>query len=201
MKINHKAFGLLLFLTAVGTCCGAFFEILLTGDGKDILRSAVFHFFSEENGSSPSSLSVGHFLELWWKAFRPDFFFLLAAYLSPVIFILLPLLPCYLFYNGMSLGFSAAMTIEILGLRGSSRLLAALLPHNLIQLPLLCVLTVFSFSASRITIPAVFHSHSNSRVCRNKTALRDYARQYSFYYFIGMILFMLSCFLEVCLPV
>ncbi len=200
MKINRKSFGLLLFLTAVGICCGAFFEILLTGAGKDVLQSAVFQLFSEENKSALSSLSAGNFISLWWKAFRPDFFFLLAAYLSPVVFILLPLLPCYLFYNSMSLGFSAAMTIETLGLGVFSSLLAALIPHNLIQLPLLCVLTALSFSAGRITLPYMFCARS-SRICRNKTALQDYARQYSLYYFVGLILIMLSCIPEVCLPV
>ena len=52
MAINKKLFWIYLFIFAVGLCAGSFFEVSMTGAGKDQLMDALSGFFTDGNNFS-----------------------------------------------------------------------------------------------------------------------------------------------------
>ena len=51
MAINKKLFWIYLFIFAVGLCAGSFFEVSMTGAGKDQLMDALSGFFTDGNNA------------------------------------------------------------------------------------------------------------------------------------------------------
>ena len=51
MAINKKLFWIYLFIFAVGLCAGSFFEVYMTGAGKDQLMDALSGFFTDGNNA------------------------------------------------------------------------------------------------------------------------------------------------------
>ena len=103
--MDKKLFYMLLFAAATGLCSGAFFEVCMTGTGKEQLMQLLSVFFSSDG----SGLS---FLASFWQNLRSGLFFLLLCFVSPAVVILLPLDVFFLFCRGLFLGFSAAMVLE-----------------------------------------------------------------------------------------
>ena len=52
MTINKKLVLIFLFLTAVGICTGAFFEVFMKGEGKQQLMEMMSSFFSAKDSQN-----------------------------------------------------------------------------------------------------------------------------------------------------
>ena len=90
--------------------------------------------------------------------------------------------------RGLSFGFSAAMTLEVTGIRGILYIITTLLPQNLIQLPVYCALTALSLQAGAVRIKRA--------AGRKRNAMQLDAKRYSLIFLTGLGIITLSCLLE-----
>lgn len=186
MKINYKLIVILLFSLAVSICAGSFFEVAMTGAGKQQLEnmlSGLLNPDSESGGSIKASFAVC-FLHIFVR----NLIVIALAFISPGVFITLPVLPAYILLRGLSFGFSAAMTLEVAGIKGILYILTALLPQNLVQLPVYCFLATVSLQVGALRIKQ-FSGHKRS------TPHLD-ARRYYMIFIAGLGIITLSCLLE-----
>ncbi len=190
MKTNQRIIIILLFLAAVGICAGAFFEVYMSGEGKQQLTDILGGILNSTDEGNSASLG-----ECFINSLKSNILFLIAAYISPVIFITLPILPLFIMLKGISIGFSSAMTLEVIGIKGIAYLFIAVMPQNLIQIPVLCFLASMSLQAGAINgKAAIFPGNTGAR--RKRKALHFDARRYSYIYIIGAALIIISCLLE-----
>lgn len=180
MKINYRLMVTLLFSLAVSICAGSFFEVSMTGEGKEQLENILSGFLNSEVTVS----FAGCFLRIFLK----NLIVLALAFVSPLIFVTLPVLPLYILLRGLSFGFSAAMTLEVAGIRGILYILTALMPQNLIQFAVYCLLAALSMGECAARI--------KSSSGRKRNALHCDARRYCLVFLIGLFLITLSCLLE-----
>lgn len=187
MYINHKVVVVLLFFLAVCICAGSFFEVSMTGAGKEHLEEMLSGLLNPENSGSGDS-SAASFSACFLRVFLKNLVIIALAFISPVVFITLPVLPAYILLRGLSFGFSAAMTLEVTGIRGILYILTALLPQNLIQFPVYCLLAALSLQTGVMRIRKLSHYRKNAR-------LPD-AGRYSLIFALGLGVITLSCLLE-----
>ena len=152
MKLNYKPIVVLLFALAVSICAGSFFEVSMTGDGKQQLENMLSGLLNAENGGSENVQSTASFAGCFFRILAKNLVVIALAYISPVVLITLPVLPTFLLLRGLCFGFSAAMTLEVTGIRGILYIITTLLPQNLIQLPVYCALTALSLQAGAVRI-------------------------------------------------
>ncbi|MBQ4650466.1 MAG: stage II sporulation protein M [Firmicutes bacterium] len=191
MNINHKIIVALLFLSMVGICAGAFFEVYLTDDIKDQL-APLLETLSHHKEEYAASVPV---LQSFSKAIKGHILFIVISFVSPYILLTLPLLPLLIFFRGTAAGFSAAITLETLGLRGLFHIALYMLPPYLLLIPACCILTALSTEAAMINgLSHLFPSDPGLH--RKRKALQLNARQYFFYYLIFTGVIILSCLLE-----
>ena len=163
--MDKKTICLLLFLSATGLTAGCFFEIYLSGNGKDQLMNLLSGFFTS---GSPLGL---------WDAFRQN----IQSSLLPLIllffslkFSILFIPTCFwIFFRGIALGFSAAIMMETFGVKGIFYVITTLAPCGMGQLLILSVL----FSCT------VQHRR---RIHGNRKALQIFAGQYLYDYAAGL---------------
>ena len=188
MKINCRLIVILLFALAVSICAGSFFEASMTGQGKEELGNLLGSMLQTDNGAGEntgSSLSFGRcFISLFVK----NLLVLIMACISPAVFVTLPVLPVFILIRGVAFGFSAAMTLEVAGLKGIFYIVTTLLPHNLIQLPVYCLLAALSLNTGIQRIRQVSG--------RKRNALQIDARRYFLIFSAGLGVITLSCLLE-----
>jgi len=170
MVVNKKVTLIMLFIFAVGLCSGAFFEIYMKGEGKTQLMDMLLGLFSGDLGQS--------FFSTFWNSFRTWIIMLLIAFAVPFVPPLVAACPLLPMIKGLTLGFSSTMLIETFGVKGAWYIISTILPQNLLQIPVLCIL--IGFSMSSVT----------------KKALRSDARAYITYYGAGTVLIFISCLLE-----
>lgn len=187
--MDRKIFIGLLFITATGLCTGAFFEVFMSGNGKDQLISILENFFT---GSADRELT---FLQSFWQSFKNSFLFLILYFISPILIILLPLNGLYLFFKGVFTGFSATMLIETFGLKGVYYTALTLLPSGVLQAVLFSFLGMLSIEEGLQVIRA-FRSRRSSHGRSKKNALQLFAGQYFKFYMIGSGVLVISCLLE-----
>lgn len=147
--MDKKIFFALLFVAATGLCAGAFFEVYMSGSGKDQLMTLLDNFFQPEHAENGESLSP---LVSFWLSVRGSLLVLLLFFLSPVLLVLLPLCPIWLFLLGLSTGFSATMLIEAFGATGLRYAGLTLVPPAFLQILLFSFLGMVSLQAK----PAFF---------------------------------------------
>ena len=179
--MNKKIFFLLLFLAATGMTTGCFFEILLSGSGKEQLMDYLGSFLASE-GSETS---------LWESFFRKaagGAFFLLTALLLPLFPWLAPLHLLFLFFRGFFLGFSSAMVLEALGMKGILYIAVTLVPAELLQLLLFAAL----FCLSLQEYQRLHHRRKGSR----KAPQIFTAGPYLYTYAAGLAALFLICLLQ-----
>lgn len=188
MKINCRLIVILLFALAVSICAGSFFEASMTGQGKEELENLLGSMLQTDNGArenTGSSLSFGRcFISLFVK----NLLVLIMACISPAVFVTLPVLPVFILLRGVAFGFSASMTIEVAGLKGILYIVTALLPQNLIQLPVYCFLASLSLDTG---IQRIMQFSG-----RKRKALHMDARRYILLFSAGFGVITLSCLLE-----
>ena len=106
--MDKKLFYGLLFLAAIGFTAGSFFEIYITGDGKDQLMELLTGWFSAAD--SPFSFSR-NFLQ----NFCSGLFFLLLCFLSARLPFLLIFCITLIFVQSLLYGVSASLLLETFG--------------------------------------------------------------------------------------
>lgn len=185
MSINRKSILILFFILSVGICTGAFFEVFMKGDGKAQLIEMLSTFFDSEStqGFSTAFLSC---IKSWIVILAIMFF-------SPVFPPLGVLCPVLVVGKGLTLGFSATMLVEAFGVKGGWYILSTMVPHALIQLPVLCVLAASSVEFCLIRLGQFSRMKRRSF---NKNALQVHARQYLSTYGFSLLLIVISCLLE-----
>lgn len=142
MKINYKGFLILLFLAGVGICAGSFFEVGLNESTKSALSSVLATLFQAGTDTLPKlSDDPG----CCTAAIKSVLLTCIIGFFSGALVFLLPLLPAYVLLKGISIGFSSAMLLEAFGAKGILYIAATLMPQNLIQLPVYCLLGTISF--------------------------------------------------------
>lgn len=185
MVINKKLFWIYLFIFAVGLCAGSFFEIFMTGAGKDQLMEALSGFFTD--GGSSSFLSAFLRCAKTWLIITAVLFF------SPLVPPLAVCGPFICIAKGMSAGFSAAMLAETFGLQGGWYILSTLVPHSLIQIPVMCAMASVSAEITFMVLKALLAKKRRSAI---KNALRIHARQYLMLFAASAALLGVSCVIE-----
>ena len=170
MIINKKVTFIMLFIFAVGLCSGAFFEIYMEGSGKTQLMDIISSLVS----CSPS----GSFFSIFWNSFRTWLIMLLIVFVVPYVPPFAAICPFLPMIKGLTLGFSATMLVETFGIKGSWYIISTILPQNLLQIPILCMLIGLSMSKT------------------TKKTLHSDARLYLTYYGGGALLIFISCLLE-----
>lgn len=188
MKLNYKPIVVLLFALAVSICAGSFFEVSMTGDGKQQLENMLSGLLNAENGGSENVQSTALFAGCLFRILAKNLVVIALAYISPVVLITLPVLPTFMLLRGLSFGFSAAMTLEVTGIRGILYIITTLLPQNLIQLPVYCALTALSLQAGAVRIKRA--------AGRKRNAMQLDAKRYSLIFLTGLGIITLSCLLE-----
>ena len=188
MKLNYRLIVVLLFAMAVSICAGSFFEVSMTGDGKQQLENMLSGLLNPEDAGSENTQITASFAGCFFRIFAKNLVVIALAYISPVVLITLPVLPTFMLLRGLSFGFSAAMTLEVTGIRGILYIITTLLPQNLIQLPVYCALTALSLQAGAMRIMQAARKKRN--------AMQPDARRYSLIFLTGLGIITLSCLLE-----
>lgn len=189
MENKLRLFLFFLFLLAVGICSGAFFEVFLSGALKDRLAEALGSFLLTD------AESAGSFASCFWYACRRGLIAWFLCVVSPLFFPLLLWLPPLVLVKGFAVGFAAAMTLESLGLRGVTSIALTLLPQNLLQMPLLCLLAAVACDIGLLTIKERSGSlRAGARRCR--TGSSQSTGRYLLFSFCGLLIFIFSWLLE-----
>lgn len=177
--MKKQTFFAILFLAATGLASGCFFELFMTGDGKEDLMHLLSVFFdAEENRIS--------FSETFWQNIGVSLPVLLLTFFTPLIPVLFPISLLLLFFRGLALGFSAAMMMETFGTRGFLYTAFTLVPAGVMQILLFSVLTAVSF-------------HYGLPVLRKKDrrkALQVTAEPYLYTYAAGLAILILICLIQ-----
>ncbi len=183
----------MLFVAATGLCTGAFFEVCMSGSGKEQLMTVLNNFFTA--GGNGLSMPAA-----FWQSFRGSLVVLLLFFLSPLLIILLPFTVLYLFFKGLFAGFSAAMLIETMGLRGVLYSLLTLMPSCLLQLLLFALLAMVSLQSGAEIVRTLLHRlhlSGHARGLRTLSAAEIFTPQYRSLYACGLAALLVICLLEV----
>ncbi len=170
MIVNKKITWTMLFIFAVGLCSGAFFEIYMKGGGKAQLMELLSVLLSGDTGQG--------FFSTFWNSLRTWLIMLSITFFVPYVPPLAIICPFLPMIKGLTLGFSATMVVETFGVKGTWYIISTILPQNLLQIPVFCILIGISMSNA------------------TKKALRSNARLYLTYYGMGACLIFISCLLE-----
>ena len=90
MKLNYRLLTVLLFALAVSICAGSFFEVLMTGEGKQQIENILGSLL---NAESDDVMGLSSFGSCFLRIFVKNALMLLLAYLSPALLITMPILP------------------------------------------------------------------------------------------------------------
>lgn len=184
MKINEKLVLALLFICAVCISAGAFFEVHMTGAGKENLQTILTGFFTSESAAAD-------FKSCFFNSLKYRLPAVFASFFAPFIFITMPVLPIYIAIQSIALGFAAAMTLEAAGLLGMIYVGLYLMPQNLVLLPALAVL-----AAAAVQAGCSCFSFRFLRRKQKRKALQFNAGHYLKIYLIGSCAVIISCLLE-----
>ena len=199
--MDKRLFFVLLFMAATGFATGVFFEINLSGTGKDQLMERLSEYFSA--GNSLPDTAESSFTDSFLQNMKGGLLFWLVCFLSPVLPVLLPVILLFLFLRGLFLGFSAAMVMETFGLAGTEYLMAAIVPSGLLQMLLFAFLVALSFHEGvtllQVHFPARFRFRFRTlrtSSSKNRKALLFTAGPYLNFYLAGLAVLTLSCLLQ-----
>lgn len=174
---------ILIFISAIGICTGAFFEVNMHGSGKEQMMTVVSSFLSTKDiqgFASYFTASLSNWSKIW-----------LALFLCPIIPFLTLFCPVACMFMGITIGFSSTMLVETFGPKGSLYILATILPQSLIRLPLICFLCFLS-----IQMALLISKYLIWRKKQNNNALREFARHYILTYLLGLLILIISCLIE-----
>jgi len=183
--INKKLFFILLFLCSVALCAGSFFEVYMEGAGKEQLKDLLSSFLSENNNIS--------FLRLFLENAKSWFLIWIILLSCPILPLLAVYGPIICIIKGLSVGFSATMIVESFGLKGIWYILISIVPQNIIQLPITCLLSALSIKMSILFLK--FYTQRKGRK-KNKNALLTATRHYLIIFIVSFLILLISCLIE-----
>ena len=192
MKINEKIILILLFTSVVGICAGAFFEVYMTGDTKNQIIDLLDSFFSSESNTLYADTD---FSRIFVRSLAENLLIAATIITAPYIMITLPLIPFLILLKSIASGFSVAMTLEVIGLRGILHIVLFLLPYNIISIPVLCIIGGISLQSGIMRCTSFLMPFSAEHR-RKRKALHQDARHFSLYYSIALAALIISCILE-----
>ena len=196
--MEKKTFLLLLFLAAIGLTTGCFFELYLSGEGKDQLIHQLADYF----GSDGTDFS---YWQSFWQNLRRCLPFFCLCFLSPLLPVLCPVDLTLIFLRGFFLGFTCSMVIETFSIKGIFYASITLVPWAVMQIMLFAELLTFSFiQAGDMFYPfKLRHRHASSGPTVKKywsagirKALQLAAGPYLFHYTAAMIFLILIGLLQ-----
>ncbi len=212
MRINGKIFFILLFLCCTGICAGSFFEVGLGEATKSALSSVFNVIFQSSESTAGGIYQSDMFSTTFFTLAKTALLPLLFSCLSAFLVFLLPLLPIYILLKGICIGFSAAMSLETFGLKGILYIIITLMPQNLVQIPIYCMLCTISLQLGSLFANLFLHEHMPNFVyaifpnLQNRSSARSSKKQFAsalrFYlgiYLLGAVLVTLSCLIQACL--
>lgn len=131
---------------------------------------------SFKDGAAPEQGAV------FRQSLRINFQYLLLTWILGIFILGFPVICCLVVVRGFSLGFTVGFLVERASLSGVFFAMGSVLPHNLVIIPALIVLTVTGFSFSWLR----FRSHLEKRPC----SLREHIGPYTVMnILLAMILF------------
>lgn len=98
MKLNYRLLTVLLFALAVSICAGSFFEVFMTGEGKQQIENILGSLL---NAESDDVMGLSSFGSCFLRIFVKNALMLLLAYLSPALLITMPILPSFMLLRGL----------------------------------------------------------------------------------------------------
>lgn len=150
MKINTKLFLALLFIAGVGICTGSFLEVGLSDEIKASLSHVLGTVFqSTADMVLHTDERYDIFFEYFLRSVKDAILPVFLVFLSGFVIFLLPFVPFYILLKGVFIGFSSTMLIEAFGIKGILYIAATLVPQNIIQLPIFCLLGVISVQCGK----------------------------------------------------
>lgn len=130
IRNNILKYLLLLLILSLGILAGAMAVSLLPEAEKNNLSESLNIFFDGVSLRSVSSLDM--FVSVWWLHLKT----LLLVWLLGFTIIGVPFIVFILFMRGFVIGFTVGFLVQNFFLRGLAVALTAVLPHNLIVLPI-----------------------------------------------------------------
>lgn len=162
----------------------------MEGSGKEQLMDFLSIYITGSTASGFLSMFLSSLLSL----LKTWLFFFLCP-LMPFLAFICPFL-CMI--RGLSVGFASTMLIETFGFKGAWYIILSIMPQNIIQLPVFCLLSTLSISMSLISFKCYTQRHSHKKY---KNALQINARHYIFVFCLCLLLLLISCLIEVVLKV
>ena len=183
--INKKIFALLLFVTAVSMCAGSFFEVLMVGTGKEQLMEFLSASFTLDNPFG--------FFPLLINSLKSNYKIYLFLLISPVLPLLVITYPFICISKGLSVGFSSTMLIETFGIGGILHIITTIMPHNVMQMLIFCVLSTASIQMAMDFFKFYFQKNQRKR---NKSALQISIRHFLVIFAVSFVILFISCLIE-----
>lgn len=173
--MNKKLFYLIIFISAVSTCAGAFYQVFMSDTALRFL-----------SGQLEDILQTSELTSVFNKILNAELslLFILAASFVPIFIPAVFIIPAI---KGFSYGFSSAMLISISGFKGIFQAFATLLPFALIQIG------IFSFAGCLAFSMSSFQNGKSARKMKTERFLK-------LCLILSAVLF-ISCILETFLQV
>ena len=182
--IKNKSLYIILFLCTVSLCAGAFYEVFLTGQGKEQLMDIL------SNHYTPQQFTFGKiFISNLASCFKIWFI----LFVCPIIPILGLASPLACIIKSFSLGFSATMLVETFGIKGIKYIFYTILPQGVIQLPIYVLLSICSCKFSILTTKFILQRAERKK---NKNVLQQNARHYVIFFAISLFILTISALIE-----
>lgn len=180
---SGKVFAASIFFFMIGISIGVFTELMLSPGEKNTAISFFNRYFLVDN------MSQNDYTDIFMRSAGSNLGLLLVIILSCLTAIGFPIAIAALTYKGAALGFSAALLIESLSLKGIFYIITSMIPQNLILIPAFIAATVISLNLA-------FYLLSRRRKFGIKKSLADCAGPYTYLNVIIAIFIIVGCIVE-----
>ncbi|MEA4987003.1 MAG: stage II sporulation protein M [Anaerovorax sp.] len=181
LERNTTIFAILFFFL-LGISVGTFMELMLSAQDKnDLLQYLNQNLFAVK-------LSSDSFPQIFVNSVGNNLGLLILIALSGVTVIGFPVALLSVAYKGVTLGFSSALLLDTLSLKGSALILLTMVPQNIILVPILLLAAICATNFA-------FNTLSNRR-SGIKKSLTNNAGSYVLYYILFSLLILIGCLIE-----
>ncbi|WP_206460809.1 stage II sporulation protein M [Anaerovorax sp. IOR16] len=172
----------ILFFFLLGISVGTFMELMLSAQDKnDLLQYLNQNLFTVK-------LSSDSFPQIFVNSVANNLGLLILIALSGVTVIGFPVALLSVAYKGITLGFSSALLLDTLSLKGSALILLTMVPQNIILVPILLLTAICATNFAFNTI--------SDRRSGIKKSLTNNAGSYVLYYILFSLLLLIGCLIE-----
>lgn len=181
LQRTSTIFGILFFFL-LGISLGTFTELMLSAQEKnELLQYLSQNLFTVD-------LSQDSFPHIFVNSAGNNLGLLLLIALSGATVIGFPVALLSVAYKGVTLGFSSALLLDTLSLKGTALILFAMVPQNIIMIPILLLSATCAINFAFNTI-----SERRSGI---KKSLTNNAGSYILYYILFALLLLIGCLIE-----